>query len=158
MAKQGASDEKNIYFEEEKSVNDFFGEFEENKEEYEIGKFNPPAVFHSNLKCKQMLVQLIKFFEIKPSVAAFGLLATSFTSPDSALNFINDASGDNQLAGVKKMKHPFIGCLALSHEDILYENRVTSKTGKSKVLHMQPQDDLESNFNKTICYICDMPI
>ena len=64
-----------------------------------------------------MLVQLIKDFKIKPSVAAFGLLATSFKSCDSALNFISDASEENQLSGVKKMSHPFIGCLALSNDN-----------------------------------------
>ena len=122
LANQGAADDNNLYIEEEKSLNDFFEEFEDSKEEYDIGKFNPPEVFHSNLECKRMLLQLIKVFKIKPSVAAFGLLATTFKSADSALNFISDASEDNQLLGVKKMSHPFIGCLALSHED-------TSKKG-----------------------------
>ena len=63
-----------------------------------------------------MLVQLVKVFKVKPSVAALGLLATSFKSSDAALNFVSDASDDNQLEGVKKMLHPYIGCLALRLE------------------------------------------
>ena len=45
----------------------------------DIGKYNPPEIFHANFECKRMLVQLMKVFKInKPSVAAFSLLATNF--------------------------------------------------------------------------------
>ena len=60
----------------------------------DIGKFNPPEIFHVNIECKRMLVQLIKVFRVKPSVAAFSLLATNFKSCDAALNFISDVKGD----------------------------------------------------------------
>ena len=56
----------------------------------EIEKFNPPAIFHENLECKRMLVQLVKDFQVKPSVAAYSLLATKFRSCDAALNFFSD--------------------------------------------------------------------
>ena len=81
-----------------------------------VGKFNPPEVFHVNVECKRMLVQLIIVFKVKPSVAALSLLATDFKSCDAALNFVSDASEDNQLEGVKRMLHPYIGCLAIDHE------------------------------------------
>ena len=48
------------------------------KEWIDIGKFNPPEIFHVNLECKRMFVQLVKDFRIKPSVAALSLLATNF--------------------------------------------------------------------------------
>ena len=57
-----------------------------------------------------MLVQLVKDFKVKPSVAAYSLLATGFKSSDSALNFISDER--DQLGDVLKMQHPFVGCLA----------------------------------------------
>ena len=58
----------------------------------EIGKFNPPEIFLANIEYKRMLVQLIKVFKIKPSVAALALLATNFESSDAALNFVSDDS------------------------------------------------------------------
>ena len=91
-------------------------EFEDNSGEEEemnmdIGKFNPPEIFHVNIECKRMLVQLIKDFRVKPSVAAFSLLATNFKSCDAALNFISDVKGDKEQNESQKMIHPFIGCL-----------------------------------------------
>ena len=104
-----------------------------------------------------MLVQLVKVFKVKPSVAALGLLATSFKSCDAALNFVSDASDDNQLEGVKKMLHPYIGCLALSleHTD---ENHSTGTQEETSAQGAAPPklmtDDLEANIDRRICYIC----
>ena len=87
-------------------------EFANNEDSDDIGKFNPPEIFHVNIECKRMLVQLIKVFKVKPSVAAFSLLATGFKSCDVALNFISDVKEDGGEA--RKMIHPFIGCLPTS--------------------------------------------
>ena len=48
------------------------------EDDIDIGKFNPPEIFHINLECKRMFVQLVKDFRIIPSVAALSLIATNF--------------------------------------------------------------------------------
>ena len=76
-----------------KAEEEIHEEFEDNGE---IGKFNPPEIFHANIEYKRMLVQLIKVFKMKPSVATLALLATNFESCDAALNFVSDDSSRDQ--------------------------------------------------------------
>ena len=95
---------------------------EDDKDDEDIGKFNPPEIFHENVDCKRMLVQLIKVFGIRPSIAAFSLLATNFKSCDAALNFLAEDNLDDDERRAepnveRKMLHPFIGCLALGRGD-----------------------------------------
>ena len=105
----------------------------------EIGKFNPPDIFHENVECKRMLVQMIKVFGILPSIAAFSLLATNFKSCDAALNFIAednlDGSENKQLE--KRMIHPFIGCLALREES---NATITEETKEALPPPMQDEE------------------
>ena len=75
-----------------------------------------------------MLVQLVKEFDVKPSVAALALLATGFKSRDAALNYVSD-----QFADTEKMQHPFVGCFA-------YESANQNAESNATVL----KDDLEA--------------
>ena len=114
LSNQQILDNENVF--DFKAENEIHEEFEDSGE---VGKFNPPEVFHSNIEYKRMLVQLIKVFKMKPSVAALALLATNFESCDAALNFASDdSSRHHDLSGPKQMRHPFIGCLALERIDL----------------------------------------
>ena len=70
-----------------------------------------PAIFLEAPDKKRMLVQLVNGIGIKPSIAAYALLSTSFAGADAAILFLVERhDSDSDHAG--KMCHPFVGYLS----------------------------------------------
>lgn len=129
-----------------------------------MSKFNPPRVFHENIDNKRMLVQLVTEFKIKPSIAAYSLLATDLKSCDAAVDhclgaeeLMGPSGGNGKSVTRKVMKHPFIGCFV--DEGL---GSCTSVLGEAAdKIEEEVVRDLEANNQRIaggakqeVCYIC----